>query len=196
MKVLKHRTFLFLLAGISLFALSCEKDDDGGPSNNNGGGNSPEEITLSSQTEGQGTVAVSGAVNKTFSGIAYYNSAIGYNGYTGYEFQIEDSATTDYLKVVIVMQNVGGQVMPEEGSYDVVSTDTPPDGNFASVGFRSNDTLNAFLDTGTATEGTVTVSNLNGLECDILFEADSLSNSFGGGVGYVAVQGAMKARDQ
>lgn len=196
MKFFKHRNLLFLFTGIFLFAVACEKDDDAGPSGGNGDGNSPGEITLSSQVEGQGTTAVSGAVNKTFSGAAFYNTAVFYNDYTGYEFQIEDSATTDYMNVLIIMQNSGGQVMPEEGTYSVVSDNTPPDGNFATVGFRSNDTLNVYLGTNAATTGTVTVSNLDGLECDIVFEADSLTNDFGGSVGWVDINGAMKAREQ
>jgi len=196
MKIFKNRNLLLLFASILAFTVACDKDDDEGPSGGNGGGSSSDDITLSSQVEGMGSMAVSGAVNKTFSGDAYYNTAIGYSGYTGYEFQIADSATTDYASVEIIMQNSGGQVMPEAGTYEIISTDTPPDGNHARVGFRSNDTLNVFLSTGPATTGTVTVSNLDGLECDIVFEADSLTNDFGGSVGWVAVNGAMKAREQ
>jgi len=196
MKNFKTKHFLVLFAGIMLFAVACEKDDDDGPSNGNGGGGSSNEITLSSQQEGMGTIAISGVVNKTFSGNAFYNTAIGYNGYTGYEFQLRDSATTDYANVVIIMQNSGGQVMPEAGTYDVVSNEILPEGNSATVGFRSNDTLDTYLGTVSASTGTVTLSNVNGLECDIVFEADSLTNDFGGSVGWVNVNGAMKARDE
>lgn len=196
MKIFKNRNFPILFASILMLSVACNKDEDEGPSGGNGGDDSPDEITLSSQLEGQGTAAVSGAVNKTFSGDAFYNTAVGYNGYTGYEFQMRDSATTDYANVLIIMQNSGGQVMPEAGVYDVVSDENPPDGNFATVGFRSNDTLDAYLQTSFATTGTVTVSNVDGFDCDIVFEADSLTNDFGGSVGWVAVQGAMKAREE
>jgi len=196
MKISRNKNFSLLFASILLFTVACEKDDDEGPSGGNGGDQPSEEITLSGQQEGLGTIAISGAVNKTFSGDAFYNTAIGYNGYTGYEFQLRDSATTDYANVVIIMQNSGGQVMPEAGTYNVVSDDILPEGNSATVGFRSNDTLNVYLGTSFATTGTVTVSNVDGLDCDIVFEADSLTNSFGGSVGWVDVNGAMKAREE
>lgn len=196
---MKFSIFKCLLICVSFLSLNiaCSDDDDSvTPSNsgNTGNNNNSGKITLNNLSDSSGTVKIEGAVNKTFSGNAEYNSQVTYFDHTGYEYRLYDPATTDYIDILLVMADSAGDVLPKAGTYTVANTNNTPMGDYVTVGFRSNDTLNEFFDSESAVSGTVTVSNVNDRKVDLEFEVDSLTAFNSGQTIAVDVQGAMKAR--
>ncbi|MEQ8907615.1 MAG: hypothetical protein RIC95_00350 [Vicingaceae bacterium] len=186
-----------------MFSLSCSEDEEDEPtpatsSNGNGaggnnGGNS-NDITLNNLSDSTGAVKIEGSVNKTIRSYAEYNTQITYFDHTGYEYRLNDTATTDYVNVTLVMADSAGNVLPKPGTYTIVDDNNPPMGDYVTVGFRSNDTLNEYFSSAAAAAGTVKISNVNNRKLDIELEVDSLTAFSLGQTVSVDVSGAMKAR--
>lgn len=186
---MKKVNLLFVVIFLTFIIMNCSDTDSPGPDNGQ------KTFTLNDVSEGNGGVAIEGAVDKILTGPAYYYGIVSNFDYTGYSYRIDEPATTDYIIVTLKMvddQNNG----PVAGTYDIVyDENTVPTSNYANVGFRSNDTINVFFGTARITSGTVTVSNVDDKNIDVLIEADSAKDDFGRSSGSVNIRGAAKFRD-
>ena len=189
---MKKLNLLFLITFLGLIIMNCSDSDSPDPDNDGPGAVN---FTLNNVSEGTGGVSIEGAVDKILAGPAEYDFIVSSFDYTGYAYKIEDTTSTDYISVTFKMVD-DPEDGPIAGTYDILyDENTVPTSNYASVGFRSNDTLDVFFGTASITSGTVTVSNVNGRNIDVLIEADSAKDDFGRSSGSVNISGAAKFRD-